>query len=298
MQDSFRDINKESLNNASVRLAGIPFDGNASLGKGAAYAPTYLRMLSQNIPGVTKDGKLLNNISVFDYGDITLKSKETVVDYFNRVTKVVLHLFKKTGLTIFIGGDHSVNIPLFKAFLAFAKAEGKIPVLIHIDAHPDMMEEYLDNPYSHATPARHALKNGLQEENLVFVGLRGFETEEVGYFTRHPKIKIYLASDVQKEGINKVTKAICEKYSDEKYAIYVSYDIDVNDPAFAPGTGTPEAFGLQSNETLTLLLSLTALKNTYALDLVEISPPLDTNDITSWLALKTLYEIFYVVGER
>lgn len=298
MENSFRDLHKEMQSKANIRLVGIPFDKNASLGKGAAYAPRYLRMLSQNIPGVTKDGKPLAKVRLFDYGDITQKAKESVVNYFARITKEVTPLLRKDGLTIFIGGDHSVNIPLFKAFLAFTKAEGKIPVLIHIDAHPDMMEQYLGNDYSHATPARHALNNGLKPENLIFVGLRGFEVEEVTYFKSHPHIKVYLASDVHNKGISEIINEICVKFSDEKYAIYVSYDIDVNDPSFAPGTGTPEAFGLKSIDTLSLLLSLGALKNTYALDIVEISPPLDTNDITSWLALKTIYEIFYTIGER
>lgn len=298
MKEIFRDINKSNLENANVVLVGIPFDKNASLGKGASYAPLYLRSLSKNIPGVSKDAKLLDKVRLFDYGDIKEKGNESVIKYFDRVEKEVGPLFNKKHLSLFLGGDHSVNIPLFKAFLAFCKQEDKTPVLIHIDAHPDMMEQYLGNDYSHATPARHALNNGLKPENLIFVGLRGFEVEEVTYFKSHPHIKVYLASDVHNKGISEIINEICVKFSDEKYAIYVSYDIDVNDPSFAPGTGTPEAFGLKSIDTLSLLLSLGALKNTYALDIVEISPPLDTNDITSWLALKTIYEIFYTVGER
>ena len=298
MEDFFRDITKTNLENANVVLVGIPFDKNASLGKGASYAPLYLRSLSKNIPGVSKDAKVLDKVRLFDYGDIKEKGNESVIKYFVRVEKEVGPLFNKKHLSLFLGGDHSVNIPLFKAFLSFCKQEGKTPVLIHIDAHPDIMDEYLGNAYSHATPTRRALESGLEKDNLVFIGLRGFEVEEVHYFNENKDIKVYLASDVKKEGIKKISEEVISKYKSDKYALYISYDIDANDPSFAPGTGTPEAFGLSSDETLYLVNALISLKNTYALDMVEISPPLDTNDITSWLALKTIYEIFYTVGER
>lgn len=298
MKETFRDIKKTTLEKANIILAGIPFDKNASLGSGTSYAPAFLRALSNNIPGVTKDAKLLDKVRLFDYGDITQFESEAIATYFHRVEKEITPLIRKNALSLFIGGDHSVNIPLFKAFLSFAKHENKIPVLIHIDAHPDMMDEYLGNRLSHACPARRALDHGLKQENLTFVGLRGFEKEEVIYFNENPVIKVYLASDVHQMGIEKITNEIITKYQDDKYAIYVSYDIDANDPSFAPGTGTPEAFGLKSSDTLFITSALVALPNTYVLDIVEVSPTLDTNDVTSWLALKTMYELFYIVGEK
>ena len=297
-KNTFRDIQKTDAKNANIIFTGIPFDDNASLGKGASFAPALMRTSSGNIPGVTRDAKLLTKVRLFDNGDLCRATDETIPAFFNRVEKEVTPLFNKDKLNVFIGGDHSVNIPLFKAFLNFTKAVGKIPVLIHIDAHPDMMDNYIGNHLSHATPARRALDNGLKQENLVFIGLRGFEVEEVNYFKENPAITVYLASEVRKIGVNAVIESVISRFKDDKYAIYVSYDIDANDPAYAPGTGTPEAFGLKSSETLRLTSSFVALKNTYAIDFVEISPPLDINDITSWLALKTLYELFYIQGEK
>lgn len=298
MEKTFRDLTKTTIDDANIIIAGLPFDENASLGKGAALAPAILRALSGQIPGVTKDAKIMDNVKIFDYGDIAKAADESVETYFKRISKEVGPLFKKRALTTFFGGDHSVSIPLFKAFLAFAEKEKKIPVLIHIDAHPDIMDEYLSNRLSHATPTRRALEAGLKPENLVFVGVRGFEKEEVAYFAAHPTIKVYSACDIHRHGIKAITAEIIEKYKDPKYAIYISYDIDANDPSFAPGTGTPEALGIQSTDTLFLLKNLVALAHTYALDVVEISPPLDSNNITSWLALKQLYELFYEVGNR
>lgn len=295
---TFRDIKKTDYNHANVVLTGIPFDDNASLGKGASYAPAFLRALSENIPGVTRAAKLLDKVSLFDNGDLIRKEKESIPSYFNRIEKEVMPLFAIDKLNVFIGGDHSVNTPLFKAFLTFCEAMKKTPVLIHIDAHPDMMDAYLENRLSHATPARRALDHGLKQENLVFIGLRGFEREEVLYFNENPSITVFLAGDVRRLGTSAIIENITKRFQSDDYAIYVSYDIDANDPAYAPGTGTPEAFGLKSLDTLRLTSAFVGMKNTYAIDFVEISPPLDVNDMTSWLALKTLYELFYIQGEK
>ena len=88
------------------------------------------------------------------------------------------------------------------------------------------------------------------------------------------------------------------KFLDEKYEIYLSYDIDANDPAYAPGTGTPEAFGLTSLTILEIVTGLIKELNVRALDIVEVAPPLDVNNITSWLALKTIYEVFYTLQNK
>jgi agmatinase len=98
-------------------------------------------------------------------------------------------------------------------------------------------------------------------------------------------------------GIKEVVKQIKEKF-DDRYAIYLSYDIDINDPSQAPGTGTPEAFGLSSRMVLELVLSLFNELPIKAFDIVEVSPNLDCNDITTWLALKTLYEVFKVLMDK
>ncbi len=290
---TFRDIKKTSKEAANIIITGLAFDENTSIGKGASFAPAHLRLLTKSIPGVTKDAKLLDRVKLFDNGDFTRLENESIKAFFSRVEKETLSLFSAHQFNIFIGGDHSVNIPLVSAFLNYAQAKGKIPVYIHLDAHPDLMDVYLDNPLSHATPVRRHLERGLKEENLVMVGLRGFEAEEVDFFAKHPQVLLYTATGVKTKGIKAIGEEIKAKFSDDKYVIYFSYDIDANDPSFAPGTGTPEAFGLSSDETLYFALEMSKLHNTIAMDIVEISPPLDQNDITSWLALKTLYEVIY-----
>lgn len=221
-KETFRDIEKISKGIANFIITGIAFDENTSIGKGARYAPHHLRDLTKSIPGVTKEGKLLDNVRLFDNGDFTRYEDESIVDFFARIEKEVKPLFNSDQFNLFLGGDHSVNIPLVKAFLSFAKKEGKIPVYIHLDAHPDLMDRYLDNSLSHATPVRRHLDEGLEGENLVMVGLRGFEAQEVYFFALHPEINVYNATSVKEKGIKAVVEEIKEKFNDDKYLIYFS----------------------------------------------------------------------------
>lgn len=292
-KETFRDIQKIVRNKANIIFTGIAFDENTSIGKGASFAPDHLRELSKSIPGVTKDAEFLTNVRLFDNGDFIRQKDETIKQFFARIQKESQSLYGHEQFNIFIGGDHSVNIPLVAGFLVYAKAVGKIPVYIHLDAHPDLMDVYLGNSLSHATPVRRHLDAGLEHENLVMAAIRGFEAEEVIFFAKHPEIKLYKASTIKERGIKEIVEEIKNRFGDDKYVIYFSYDIDATDPSFAPGTGTPEAFGLSSDDTLHFALEISKLPNTIAMDIVEISPPLDHNDTTSWLALKTIYEIFY-----
>ena len=161
---------------------------------------------------------------------------------------------------------------------------------------PDLhiCDEYDDSKFSHACTNRRSLDYGYENENIVMVGIRGFEEQEVIYFKNNPSLKVYTANDCFTLGISQIINEIKEKF-DDRYAIYLSYDIDINDPSFAPGTGTPEAFGLTSRMVLELIIGLFENVNVKAFDIVEVSPKLDCNDITSWLALKTMYEVFKVL---
>ena len=169
--------------------------------------------------------------------------------------------------------------------------------IIHIDAHPDICDIYEDSPYSHACPIKRAIDYGYDMKDILLIGMRGFELQEIQYFEKHPELEVYSSSYIQEKGISKVVQRIKEKFQ-EDYWVYLSYDIDANDPCYAPGTGTPEPFGLKSLDVLNIILSIFKEVDVQAMDLVEIAPPLDCNDITSWLGLKTLYEIFNILKVR
>ena len=196
-----------------------------------------------------------------------------------------------------MGGDHSIAIASERAFFDDCVARGKIPVIIHMDAHPDICDVYEGSKYSHACPIFRALEYGYKDENITMVGIRGFEAQEIETFKKHPKLDVFKAFDIKKLGVEALLTLLVSKYKDSKYEVYFSYDIDANDPAYAPGTGTPEAFGLTNFETVAILTGLVANLNVTCLDIVEVAPPLDVNNITSWLALKSLYELFHTLIE-
>lgn len=285
MKKEFRELMVENKKEANVFICGVPFDKNASVGKGAAFAPKVLRELSFDLPPLDRRGKLLTDIKIFDEGDFSGED-------FDLLKNNLDNFLKEKGFHIVFGGDHSIAIASERAFFDRAKALNKIPVILHLDAHPDICDIYEDSKYSHACPIFRALEYGYQDENITLMGIRGFEAQEIVTFTKHPLLDVFKANDIKDLGIDTLISILKNKYSDDKYMIYLSYDIDANDPSFAPGTGTPEAFGLSNFETLKIVTSIIKELHCDTMDLVEIAPPLDINNITSWLGLKTIYEIF------
>lgn len=296
MKEGLRGILTDVKEESKVILTGIPYDNNASVGKGASKAPERLRELSLHLPPLTRDGIDISDCKVYDMGDILYRG-EGCEAYFKVIEEQAFAMLCPNKLNLFIGGDHSVAIPLQRAFLSFAKKHNKKAAIIHIDAHPDICDIYEDSPYSHACPIKRAIDYGYDMKDILLIGMRGFELQEIQYFEKHPELEVYSSSYIQEKGISKVVQRIKEKFQ-EDYWVYLSYDIDANDPCYAPGTGTPEPFGLKSLDVLNIILSIFKEVDVQAMDLVEIAPPLDCNDITSWLGLKTLYEIFNILKVR
>lgn len=283
INDVFRSLLTKNIENSDVILVGIPYDLGCSCGKGASLAPNVIRELSSYLPPFTADGKSLKNIKIYDSGDIN--------DYFEIENKFS-SILNNNKFNLIIGGDHSISIPTQKAFYDYAKKNNKIPVIIHIDAHPDICDFYDNSKYSHACTNKRAIDNGYNTEDITLIGIRGYEEQEVIYLSEHNEIKVYNASHLNDFGFGDALDYLLEKYKGkDEYLIYLSYDIDANDPSFAPGTGTPEAFGLNSIKLMKFIKKLFVNLPIRVMDIVEISPALDTNNITSWLALKTIYEV-------
>ena len=286
----FRDLLTNNIKESNIILLGIPYDLGCSCGKGASLAPKTIRELSSFLPPFTADGKSLKNNKIYDYNDVSEYSK--IEDKFKEVLQ-----YNKFNLIL--GGDHSISIPTQKAFLEYAKKLNKIPVIIHIDAHPDICDFYDGSKYSHACTNMRAIENGYETNNITMIGIRGYEEQEVQYLSNHKELEVYNASFINKNGFGKILESLFNKYkNNENHLIYLSYDIDANDPSFAPGTGTPEAFGLNSIELLNFIKELFINLPIKVMDIVEVSPVLDNNDITSWLALKTIYEILGILTHK
>ena len=289
--NEFRDLMAKSEEEANVFLCGVPYDKNASVGKGASLAPKVMRELSYDLPALDMLGNNLTKVKIADLGDFD-------GDNFENLKKNIEEkLLSKDGFHVILGGDHSIAIASERAFFDDCIRRGKTPVIIHMDAHPDICDVYDGSKYSHACPIFRALEYGYKDENITMVGIRGFEAQEIETFKKHPKLDVFKSFDIKKLGVEALLTLLVSKYRDRKYEVYFSYDIDANDPAYAPGTGTPEAFGLTNFETVAILTGLIANLNVTCLDIVEVAPPLDVNNITSWLALKSLYEVFHTLIE-
>lgn len=282
------EINISKMDKADICIMGIPFDGAVSCGKGTALAPEMMRNLSRYLPPTTEEGLVIEDLKVYDHGDVAIDLDWA--RYYATVEAEALNLLQSKAFCLFLGGDHSVTIPLQRAFGRYNK--GKKIGIIHFDSHSDICDEYDGHKWSHACTEKRAVDDVIEPKDLSLIGIRSWEVEEIEYLAAHPEVLLIKAYDVHKKGYEYVCQRLKEKYSDYD-ALYLTLDIDVLDPSCAPGTGTPEAGGLESREMMEIIKFLISELPITTMDLVEVSPPLDSeNNITSWAALKIIYEAF------
>lgn len=271
---------------SDIGILGVPFDGATSFRKGASFAPSKIRELTPHVSPFTEQGESLAGLCVRDYGDVP--ADLDWVRYFETVEKHARQVFDHR-MALFLGGDHSVTIPLARAFSSETKG---ILGMLHIDAHLDLADTFDGSHWSHACTQRRVLDlPNIDTDHLVFVGIRSFMADELSFLKEHPEIAVNTAYDVHTSGISSVARAVVNELR-EVDALYVTLDIDCLDPAFAPGTGTLEAGGLSTREVLELLRYVFLELPVLAMDIVEVSPPLDHSDITSMAAIKVIYEMF------
>lgn len=288
---SWPDMLTDEISEADIIIKGVPFDNAVSNGKGACFAPDIIRKKSEFFHAISEDKTDLRKLRVYDAGDF-----EMDLDwqrYFNNIEIGMKEIFDMKKFCITLGGDHSVTIPVIKAFSKSATADkGKVGY-IQFDSHPDLMSEFMGSSLSHACTARRAVEDtdNINTEDITFIGIRSYLYEEVDYLSKHPEINIISAEDVFDLGVDKVNEKLQKIY--EGYnTIYVSLDIDVLDPAYAPGTGTPEFGGLRSMELQKILKFLIEQMPVKSMDIVEVSPPLDSSELTAYAAVKLIYSVF------
>ncbi len=272
---------------AEIAVLGVPFDNAVSWRGGTRHAPERMRSLTPHLAYSTEEGEMLT-VRVKDYGDV--EPDLNWERFFDATGNMASRLINsRHALPIFIGGDHSVGIPLFKAFAkSFAGSAG----YIQFDSHADLADNFEGHPWSHANTARRNVEQpNLSPNHLAFIGLRSFLTEEVEYYAANPGIGWYTARAVYKKGIETVAREVVEQLKDVE-AVYMSLDIDGIDPSCTPGTGTPEHGGPTTRECLEFLRIIFTELPVKAMDIVEVSPPLDISDVTSLAALKVMYEVF------
>lgn len=288
------EIKVAELNNSDINILGVPFDGGVSNASGAAQAPDRLRELSRILPPFSEEGKDLRSLTLSDQGNIKVSADWE--KYFSSVKEKAVKMVATDAFNLFLGGDHSVTIPLSTAF---AERYSPDPVgMIHFDSHCDLMDRYDGLKWSHACPQRRFLEQAnAAPKNLVQIGIRSYEAEELEFLNNNPAITVIGAGQFFRQSAAETIEQVCRSMEGAR-AIYLSLDIDVLDPAFAPGTGTPEGGGLTTRQVFELVRELVARLPVRAMDLVEVAPPLDHSDITSWAALKIIYELFSALAVK
>lgn len=274
------------LEGIDVAIMGVPFDSGTSYRSGTRFGPRKIREASLMIWGhnPTLDVTPLKKLTVVDYGDVSV-IPTSIEHTMTAITKTAGEILETGTTLITLGGDHSIALPLLRAH---AKKHGPVS-LVHIDAHIDTWEaEFEAVPYSHGTPFRHALQEGLiREGEYMQIGIRGPVSGENDYEdARQLGARIVTIHEVMEKGVGEILKEVHERM---KGPVYVTVDIDSVDPAYAPGTGTPEVGGLTSYQLLQLVRGLHGL-DLVGFDLVEVSPPFDHGDITAILASNIAFE--------
>lgn len=272
-----------SLEDADVVIYGIPYDGGVSFRAGAKDAPRALREITYTIAPSTERFESLQELKVLDFGDIYGSNREEI---FNMAEETAYETIKAGKLLTMIGGDHSTTIPVLKGI---DKALDEPFGIIHIDSHFDLCDDMGGDKLSHGSTERRALelKNISDTESIYFVGVRSVETEEYHFINKNT-MNILKAMDIRKYGVDKAIKQINEKMK-RFNKIYVTIDIDALDPAYAPGTGTPQFGGLDSRELLDLLYGIFELP-VIGFDVVEVAPNLDDSKIAVFAARKIVTE--------
>jgi agmatinase len=273
-------LREASAAEASVVVAGIPYDRSAVYRSGAAEAPAVIRRLSAVMPPVDERGRHLDDLTLHDLGDLDLGT--SVEHGWPAVADHLAAVPPGTFLTV-VGGDHCSVIPVLAAQ---ARRHADLAVL-WVDAHPDLCDVSRGGRWTVGCALRRAIElGGLDPRSIVLAGSRDFDAEEVVY-ARERGVVVVTAAELASEpaaAISRVTRAL------QGRRLHVSFDIDVLDPAFAPGTEVPSAGGLTTREALRLLETATRLSRPVGLDVCEVSPPLDQAGVTSLAALKVIFE--------
>jgi agmatinase len=272
-----------------IALIGIPFDGGTTYRPGPRFGPRHVRAQSAIIRPWNPILKLnpFAKYRVADFGDLPVNPL-SIEDTFRRIEQGITPVLDAGARCLCVGGDHSISLPILRAV---AKKHGPV-CLIQFDAHNDLWDEYFGSKYSHGTPFRRAFEEGLlQDGGVLQVGLRGQVYGEGDFdFARAHKVRMVTAEEFHKKGMAPVLRHL---KAFRRKPVYITLDIDSVDPAFAPGTGTPQVGGFSSAQILELVRALRGLDIVGA-DLVEVSPPYDNGELTSLLAANLLFELLCV----
>ncbi|MEL6287274.1 MAG: agmatinase [Pseudomonadota bacterium] len=276
-----------------IGLIGVPWDGGTTNRPGPRHGPRQLRDMSTMIRVRHPVSKILpyEIAHCADVGDVAI-NPSGLEDSMDRVTRAFAELKAAGVRPLAAGGDHLISLPILRAL-----ADDGPLGMIHFDAHTDLFDTYFGGfKYTHGTPFRRAIEEGLLDpKRVVQIGIRGTQYDGADIeWGRAQGVTIIEIEALFARGIEDVMREAREIVGSDP--VYVSYDIDFVDPAYAPGTGTPEVGGPNSFQAQQVARSLSGLEIVGA-DLVEVSPPFDPSGGTAWLGVSLMFELLCVMTQ-
>ena len=280
-------LDEARIQDVEIGIIGVPWDSGTTNRPGPRHGPRQLRDASTMIRAEhpVSGVRPYERLNCADLGDVSINPAD-IEDSMNRITAFYNKVLEKGIKPLTAGGDHLTSLPVLRALA------DKGPLgMIHFDSHTDLFHSYFDGTmFTHGTPFRRAVEeNLLDPKRVVQIGIRGtqYDTEDLD-FAKSVGIRVIKIEEFFDRGIQDVMAEAKEIVG--KKETYVSYDIDFIDPAFAPGTGTPEVGGPNSYEALKVIRELTGVKIVGA-DMVEVSPPFDPSSNTAFLGVSVMFEL-------
>ena len=280
-------LDSPKIRDVDIGIIGVPWDSGTTNRPGPRHGPRQLRDASTMIraqhpvSGIRPYEKL----NCADLGDVSINPAE-IEDSMNRITTFYKKVVEKGIKPLTAGGDHLTSLPVLRAI----SNNGPLG-MIHFDSHTDLFHSYFDGTiFTHGTPFRRAVEeNLLDPKRVIQIGIRGtqYDREDLD-FADSVGIRVVKIEEFFDRGIQDVMAEAREIVGDKE--TYISYDIDFIDPAFAPGTGTPEVGGPNSYEALKVVRELAGVKIVGA-DMVEVSPPFDPSSNTAFLGVSVMFEL-------
>ncbi|MGX9520715.1 agmatinase [Vibrio mediterranei] len=272
---------------ADVVVLGVPLDMATSGRPGARLGPDAIRRASVNLAWEGKkfpwDFNVFDKTKVIDSGDLVFDCGDAE-DFTYRLEAATSEILKSGKTMLALGGDHFITLPILRAY---AKHHGEM-ALIHFDAHTDTYAN--GSSYDHGTMFYHAPKEGLiSAKHSIQIGIRTeYDYDDHGF-------KVINAMQANDQSVEEIVSQIRETIGDKP--VYITFDIDCLDPAFAPGTGTPVCGGLNSDKVLKIIRALAGI-NVVGMDVVEVSPPYDQSELTALAGATIALELLYVWASR
>ena len=280
-------LDEARIQDVEIGIIGVPWDSGTTNRPGPRHGPRQLRDASTMIRAEhpVSGVRPYERANCADLGDVSINPAD-IEDSMNRITAFYNKVLAKGIKPLTAGGDHLTSLPVLRALA------DKAPLgMIHFDSHTDLFHSYFDGTmFTHGTPFRRAVEeNLLDPKRVVQIGIRGtqYDTEDLD-FAKSVGIRVIKIEEFFDRGIQDVMAEAREIVGEKE--TYVSYDIDFIDPAFAPGTGTPEVGGPNSYEALKVVRELTGIKIVGA-DMVEVSPPFDPSSNTAFLGVSIMFEL-------